>query len=166
MYEISNVVWHPNYSSPHEVDAIYDYGMIFVRQLILTKGVVFAKLYEKDVPTGTTLTLTGWGEQTQLEQAKIPMYNMTQCIANYGFIPLTIDPHVMICAGFEAGHTSACRGDSGGPLVYKKRFLVGIVSWGDNDCTVPKFPGVYARVSTMVDWFNAQEEQAKGKTAQ
>lgn len=137
------------------MDAIYDYGIVILKKPVLTKGVHFAKLYSKDLPTGTTLTLSGWGEQTQLEQAKIPIYNMTQCIANYGYIPLTVDPHVMICAGFEAGHTTACRGDSGGPLVYKKRYLVGIVSWGDNDCMVAKFPGVYSRVSTMIDWFNS-----------
>lgn len=57
------------------------------------------------------------------------------------------------------GSYSACQGDSGGPLatvdsVTKKPFLVGIVSWGKG-CAVPKYPGVYARVSAAREWIKS-----------
>lgn len=153
LYNVSDIIWHELYGSSHEVEATYDYGLIILKEPVLLKGVVFAKLYEKDLPAGTMVTLSGWGESIDLQQAKIPIYNITQCIKNYGYIPLTIDPHVMFCAGFESGDITACRGDSGGPLIYKKRFLIGIVSWGMDDCKMRGFPGVYSRVSTMIEWF-------------
>ncbi|XP_016922705.2 trypsin-3-like isoform X2 [Apis cerana] len=46
------------------------------------------------------------------------------------------------------GHLS---GDSGGPLVYNN-VQIGIVSWGLKECALPKYPGVYTRVSAIRDW--------------
>lgn len=47
-------------------------------------------------------------------------------------------------------------GDSGGPLIdYKTKTLAGVVSWGSG-CGRADFSGVYARVSSMVDWIEGQ----------
>lgn len=51
---------------------------------------------------------------------------------------------------------SACQGDSGGPLVIfgeakKHPILVGVVSWGFG-CAIPKYPGVYGRVTSVREW--------------
>ena len=32
--------------------------------------------------------------------------------------------------------------------------LVGAVSWGNGPCTSRDYPGVYARVTSMIDWIN------------
>lgn len=58
----------------------------------------------------------------------------------------------MICAGADA--KDACQGDSGGPLVLQRDnsfTLVGVTSWGIG-CASKGFPGVYARVSKVLDW--------------
>ena len=54
----------------------------------------------------------------------------------------------MLCARDDG--QDACQGDSGGPLYdASTKKLIGVVSWGDG-CAKPRFPGVYARVSSKV----------------
>ena len=63
-----------------------------------------------------------------------------------------MDGPTMICAG-EEGYDS-CQGDSGGPMTCgldDMDPLCGIVSWG-RGCAEAGYPGVYAQVSTYVDW--------------
>ncbi|KAJ4948998.1 hypothetical protein JOQ06_020518 [Pogonophryne albipinna] len=68
----------------------------------------------------------------------------------------------MICAGFRSGGKGLCWGDSGGPMMIKKGSVwvqSGVVSYGG--CGVPKFPGVYARVSQYEDWIKNHTGSSK-----
>jgi hypothetical protein len=56
----------------------------------------------------------------------------------------------MLCA--YAPGKDTCQGDSGGPLFDPlTNTLIGVTSWGDG-CATPGRPGVYAEVSTNVQW--------------
>lgn len=113
---------------------------------------------------GTTLTVSGWGTRkfntldfpTALHGINVPFIRDADCLRAYGPRNYT---RSMICAGnFADGGIDSCTGDSGGPLTYTSTsgaIVVGVVSWGAG-CGDPKKPGVYAKVSTQLQWLKDQ----------
>jgi len=64
----------------------------------------------------------------------------------------------MICAA-EPGK-DACQGDSGGPLIICKDetvTLIGVVSWAPG-CADKNYPGVYGRVTHVLNWIKSKME--------
>ncbi|XP_044037525.1 transmembrane protease serine 9-like isoform X2 [Siniperca chuatsi] len=113
---------------------------------------------------GTDSWVTGWGRigsgvplpsPQNLMEVEVPIVGNRQCNCDYGVGSITEN---MICAGLRAGGKDSCQGDSGGPLVSKQgvRWIQeGVVSFGKG-CALPKFPGVYTRVSQYQTWINSQ----------
>jgi secreted trypsin-like serine protease len=71
-----------------------------------------------------------------------------------GYGPDAVDAKVMLCAEGvrNAEIVDSCVGDSGGPLVGgtgETRRLIGVVSWGLEQCATRLGAGVYARVSAF-----------------
>ncbi|KAM6913337.1 transmembrane protease serine 9 [Lycodopsis pacificus] len=114
--------------------------------------------------SGIDSWVTGWGSirygvalpppQTLME-VEVPIVGNRQCNCDYGVGRITDN---MICAGLRAGGKDSCQGDSGGPQVSKQGGVwiqEGVVSFGIG-CALPKFPGVYARVSQYQSWINGE----------
>ena len=63
-----------------------------------------------------------------------------------------------VCVGDrKEGKTGSCNGDSGGPLACKVNGafkLVGVASWGINDCD-PAFASIYTKVTSYLDWIKS-----------
>lgn len=108
---------------------------------------------------GTSAKLYGWGRTSSTSQdisqtlktATLPIQSDTTCAGFYGSD--FVKGH-MVCAGAPAtgsdsGTTSACNGDSGGPLVVGGR-IVGIVSWGVQDCVAKGAYSVFTKVRSYV----------------
>lgn len=60
-----------------------------------------------------------------------------------------------ICAGGNRRGMDSCMGDSGGPVLmpHKHRaFLVGLVSYGPEDCGLSPVPSVNVNVSFYLEW--------------
>ncbi|NXA43602.1 TMPSC protease, partial [Eudromia elegans] len=109
----------------------------------------------------TDCYISGWGHLSEkgkasnvLQEAQVEIIPTDSCNAfdSYG----GIISNNMICAGSEIGGIDSCQGDSGGPLMCyhrstSKYYLLGITSFGIG-CGRPKFPGVYARLSSYRRW--------------
>ncbi|XP_069823255.1 transmembrane protease serine 6 isoform X2 [Dendropsophus ebraccatus] len=111
-------------------------------------------------PTGSTCWLTGWGSEKEfgptsdvLQKTDLRLIPQHVCSELYHY---QISPR-MLCAGYSDGTKDACQGDSGSPLVCKdpggRWFQVGLVSWGAG-CAIPKYFGVYSRITRLVGWIN------------
>ena len=83
-----------------------------------------------------------------------------QCRERYGESKIS---SAMMCAAHDGG--DACRGDSGGPLAVlgpdTSYSQIGVVSWGKN-CGAPQYPGVYARVTSFLDWIQEVQGNIRG----
>merc|ERR1719242_2667750 len=100
-------------------------------------------------------TLSSGGSATDnLQYVRVPAVTNSACNAAYGG-SITDS---MLCAGFTGvGGKDACQGDSGGPYVCNDNgnaVIAGVVSWGIG-CALPQYPGVYARVTTVLDWIQS-----------
>ncbi|MGY5122191.1 trypsin-like serine protease [Streptomyces sp. 900105755] len=119
--------------------------------------------------TGTaagTAKVYGWGRTSSttqdisetLKTATLPIDSDATCTAAYGSTDF-VKGH-MVCAGAAAtgsdtGTTTTCNGDSGGPLIVGGR-IVGVVSWGVEDCVAKGAYAVFTKVSAYVGAAYAQ----------
>ncbi len=110
--------------------------------------------------SGPTCLVSGWGTlqsgasslPSALQWVGVPLITNQQCSSSYGGITSS-----MICAGLPEGGKDSCQGDSGGPLVCNENgqaVLTGVVSFGIG-CALPNYPGVYARVTAVIDWIQS-----------
>ena len=104
---------------------------------------------------GGEAVVSGWGTLAHggeapkhLQELKVTVTSNDDC----GEYPSGQITDKMMCAT-NPGKDS-CQGDSGGPLVTAingRYTLIGVVSWGFG-CAQPDYPGVYARMTTVLDW--------------
>ncbi|MFG3494838.1 trypsin-like serine protease [Streptomyces sp. NPDC047928] len=110
---------------------------------------------------GTQATVYGWGRTSSepdspisetLKVATLPIQADSVCPGWDEAKPYFIAGQ-MFCggepaSGSDSGTVSPCNGDSGGPLLVNGR-IVGVVSWGIEDCVGAGARSVYAKVSTF-----------------
>ena len=90
------------------------------------------------------------------QYVQVPAVTNAACTSAYIGINDITDS--MICAGYPEGGKDSCQGDSGGPFVCNedgKAIIAGVVSWGAG-CALPGYPGVYSRVTRVLNWIKAQ----------
>uniref|UniRef100_A0A672S2F7 Trypsin-like n=1 Tax=Sinocyclocheilus grahami TaxID=75366 RepID=A0A672S2F7_SINGR len=109
---------------------------------------------------GTESWITGWGKlnfgdttlPNTLQEVKIPVISNSYCKSVYE----SIFTDNILCAGPIEGGKGLCQGDGGGPLVINGSQWIqsGITSFSVQ-CTAPKYPGGYTRVSRYQHWISS-----------
>lgn len=118
-------------------------------------------------PPGTLAKISGWGSTDRLgnsypstlQEATVQIIDSpgtNSCASWTEFIS-----KVMVCAYANDGGlvSDSCFGDSGGPLTVDqngRRFILGIVSFGNNECADVDYPGVYTRVAAFSGWIESK----------
>ena len=160
----ANILIHKEWNN---VDLSYDVALVKLPKPHPNAEVIELNT-ETDTPyKGSILTAIGWGRTEEdgkgskiMQEAQLTYVEPASCLKKFGghYIDDT-----MLCA-FEQGKDS-CQGDSGGPLVTMDpatgdEILVGVVSWGVGCASA--YPGVYARVTKVIDWINTNVCGTKG----
>jgi hypothetical protein len=165
---VEQVILHPQFRQGALFN--YDYAIIklnrpidfqrydWIRPVCLPQG-------SRDY-VNSTGTVSGWGvtdpdtkrQSTVLQSIEVDIMSNRDCVKGYNSKDITPN---MICA--RAPGADACYGDSGGPLTVQERgraVLAGVVSWG-LECARPQWPGVYSRVTSVMDWVRQNTRQAE-----
>jgi len=108
--------------------------------------------------------VSGWGTLSSggstpdtLREVTVKTMSNAKCVGpatSYSSSDITSN---MMCASNP--NKDSCQGDSGGPLVTEtgsnQYTLIGVVSWGFG-CAQSGAPGVYARVTSQLDWIQGK----------
>jgi len=169
-YQIKKFHDHPKYKSVQAVYSDYDYSILELKKNIKmipeVKSVYLPRYSDRTkLRSRTPLVVSGWGRlnsggnaPNELMSVTVPYVLKKKCKKSYrepkGGIKFEITSR-MLCAGeVMVGGIDACQGDSGGPLTWlndDKVKVVGVVSFGYG-CAERNAPGVYAKVTTVLNW--------------
>ena len=143
----------------------YDYAIVVLSQEVtFSSSVTPICLPEPSMNYDDTLAIvTGWGslqsggsQPDELYEVSVKTMNNTACSTSPSMYTPAMITDQMICAA-DPGKDS-CQGDSGGPMITLETgstdnyySLIGVVSWGFG-CALENAPGVYARVTAVLDW--------------
>ena len=159
------VITHPSY---REINKDYDFALI---KLSANSTVTPVELNSEEIDIEGAAepilaTVAGWGVLGEtsikkpdiLQKVELPLVSQIQCNDILAYNKRITDR--MMCAGFKTGDKDSCSGDSGGPLFIQSEgrpLLIGVVSWGKGCARAYKY-GVYAKVSSQLEWINKQIE--------
>ena len=157
---IKNIILHEGYT--HVANTNHAVNDIALLELLEPIENIQPAQYNSDIisiPTGTAVETAGWGMytpysdfSTNLQEISLPIVDRNTCNSTDVFNGYITEN--MICAGrmnSSNSYTGSCHGDSGGPLILDNT-IVGIVSWGDDNCTDPKKPTVFTNVEKYAGW--------------
>lgn len=166
---ISQIVTHPRYEQGETADIAL---LKLATPITDISPIALADtaIMQQSGTAGTNAMVSGWGNvsatgeeyPSKLMKVDVPIVSNEVCNSAEAYGGQIASTE--LCAGLAQGGKDSCQGDSGGPLVIKHNnawVQAGIVSWGDG-CAVENKYGVYARVSSFIDWVNKAKKGEAG----
>ena len=154
--QVLDLSWYDIHPQYHGKDYGFDYDFAILQ---LAQGAALSRrVLPACLPSPGTkynqvaVMASGWGNgnaNSKLNKIRLTTMPNSKCKEKWSRITEN-----MICT--LAPGRDTCGGDSGGPLVRRERggyyTLVGVTSWGSNPCARPGQPGVFARVTSQLQW--------------
>lgn len=159
----------------------YDFMMVKLRDPVDALAPIEINRNQKRPRPGKRVKALGFGRDewdnkpTALQEVAVYSVSHNTCRRDYERMDEIILRDCMMCTGVEEGGMNTCHGtsppptlfctrnngrltalpagDSGGPLIRGGK-LVGVTSWGPDDCGDPDYPAVYSRVSAAASWID------------
>lgn len=168
--KVLEIVEHPEYALSEVGLPLNDVALLRIEDNETVSELDFSQISvaaEAGAPVlvpGTMATVMGWGAKCEsfycqaltpdsLRAVEVPIAEDADAMAETSYGEY-FKEGLMLAAGFDRGGKDSCQGDSGGPLFVNngaKNILIGVVSAGAG-CARENFYGLYARVTTYVDW--------------
>ncbi|XP_023935762.2 trypsin, alkaline B-like [Bicyclus anynana] len=159
VYDISNFILHSKYNLrtyDNDVAIIKSHSTILLGGGVIEVATVAGANYR--IADNQPVWAIGWGSTSfggqkseSLRHVQVWTVNQYTCRFRYADLGLRAVTDNMLCAGWlDVGGRDQCQDDAGGPLLHND-IVVGIVSWGHR-CGLPRYPGVYTRLSSFNDW--------------
>lgn len=153
--EVHETFYHPRYVSGR---VAYDIALIRLKKPApIGDSIRPICLPDPETPIDVRLTALGWGKIDErymnysryLKKVDLPLVDMKHCDELFCKQGMHVSEDSQICAGGEM-NKDTCQGDSGGPLMqrddYDRWIVVGITSYGVDNCGLTSEPSVYTKV--------------------
>lgn len=164
----TSVIRHPGYVAGGNPAFINDLAIIKLTQMETVEFLPLSFFIPAD---NSNVAVAGWGKSENdafLQEVQIQVHKLLSCGAKNSQ-SLSEENHI---CGASQGLSGSCQGDSGGPMVanyplydalknmgiadnlvsgFRRPALVGIVSFGVEDCSSDQHPGVYAQARNARD---------------
>ncbi|KAI3436323.1 hypothetical protein D9Q98_002376 [Chlorella vulgaris] len=155
-YEAAAVYVHSGYVSNEgpKSQPSNDIGLVQLAQTSSASTVALPDA-QAQLPAGSSVWAAGYGIDETGQASDVLRYTDLTTFADGDQARCPVQGFTDdFCAGGTDGYT--CQGDSGGPIVLPTQtgdVLVGLTSWGTEDCRAPY--SFYVKVQSHLDWISA-----------
>lgn len=163
---VSQIFKHEKYIGP-EGRYLYDIALLRLSEPVeYTTGIAPVCLSPTSLQSYDNLIAAGWGMTAWNGPLSTKLLDVTLTevplpVCQKSLTNLRVTP-AHVCTN-DVGK-NVCKGDSGGPLVSKQQssyYQAGIVSWGIKCGFQNKYPSVFTRVSSYLDWIEERTQDAQ-----
>jgi len=175
---IAQIIQHPDYQKLGRNEPNNDFSLLKMKKTIDFSKYGYIRpiclpIDNSQDYVGATATITGWGHTCKvwqlcdpsnvLRKVNVKIMGNDRCQDKYNQDyqdeKYQITDQMMCTYTDNIDYEDSCKMDSGGPVITRQDNVtyevIGLVSWGESPCGGPEYPGVKARVTTVLKWIRS-----------